>query len=201
MAHQNEADLGEAPEVPRPRSPGDPSIRHPRVFLLQSRRRFGSVAAFWRGLRFARRWRRRRGTVLEHPHPVLQLLDTEEEVLIVLPGRKSAPPETLLQRGVDQRTRPRRTLAGAVHHVVYDRAALFALDAPLLDERINDLLHPVPRRGNRPTHNYRQIIWSTTYMITKAHAVWPGGSAATWSVLPGASRHARPCRAKEPARL
>src|SRR5215212_1754002 len=216
MAHQNAADLGEAPEVPRPRSPGDPSIRHPRVFLLQSRRRFGSVAAFWRGLRFARRWRRRRGTVLEHPHPVLQLLDAEEEVLIVLPGRKSAPPETLLQRGVDQRTRPRRTLAGAVHHVVYDRAALFALDAPLLDERINDLLHPVPRRGsgtylqqdqtlqrlaNRSTHNYLQIIWCTTYMITKAHAVWPRGSAATWSVLPGASRHARPCRAKEPARL
>jgi hypothetical protein len=28
MAHQNAADLGEAPEIPRPGSLGDPSIRH-----------------------------------------------------------------------------------------------------------------------------------------------------------------------------
>src|SRR5215211_4632567 len=108
----------------------------------------GGVAALGRGLRFACRRRRRCGTVLEHPHPVLQLLDAEEKVLIVLPRRKSASPETLLQRGVNQRSRPRRTLTGAVHHVVDHRAALFALHATLLDERIHDLLHLVPRRSS-----------------------------------------------------
>src|SRR5919112_151424 len=202
MAHENAADLGEAPEVPRPGGLGDPSIRHARVLLLQSRRRLGGVAALGRGLRFACRRRSPRGTILDHPHPVLQLLDAEEKVLIVLSGRKSAPPETLLQRGVDQRSRPRRALAGAVHHVVDHRAALFALDAALLDERVHDLLHPVPRRSSctylqqdqtlqrlayRSAHNYLQIIWLTTYMITKAQAVWPRGSAryverAAWSL-------------------
>src|SRR5215208_8283746 len=212
MAHQNAADLGEAPEVPRPGGPGDPSIRHARVLLLQSWRRLGGLPALGRGLRFACRRRRLRGTVLEHPHPMLQLLDAEEEVLIVLPGRKSASPETLLQRGVDQRSRPRRTLAGAVHHVVDHRAALFALDAALLDERVHDLLHPVPRRSSgaylqqdqtlqrlahRSAHNHLHNIGFTTYMITKAQAVC---SAATWIVRPGASRRARLCRAKGPVR-
>src|SRR5215213_8858426 len=121
MAHQNAADLGEAPEVPRPGGPG---------------------------LRFACRRRRRRGTVLQHPHPVLELLDAEEEVLVVLPCRNPSSSETLLQRGVDQRSRPRRTLAGTVHHVVDHRAALLALDAALLDERVHDLLHLVPRRSS-----------------------------------------------------
>src|ERR671912_1584307 len=159
-----------------------------QVLLLQSRRRLGGVAAFGRGLRFACRRRRRRGTVLEHPHPVLQLLDAEEKILVVLPGRKPAPPETLLHGSVDQRSRPGRALAGAVHHVVDHRAALFALDAALLDEGVHDLLHPVPRRGSSaylqqdqtlqrlaygPTHNYLPIIWCNTYMITKAQPVWP----------------------------
>src|SRR5215216_7132677 len=129
---------------------------------------------------------------------MLQLLDAEQKVLIVLSGRKSAPPETLLQRGVDQRSRPRRTLAGAVHHVVDHRAALFTLDAALLDERVHDLLHLVPRcrsgtylqqdqplqrLANRSTHNYLQFIWFTTYMITTAQAVWPRRyvERAAWS--------------------
>src|SRR3712207_9225796 len=103
MTHKSATDLGEAPEVPRPGGPGDHSIRHARVLLLQSRRRLGGVAALGRGLGFACRRRRRRGTVLEHPHPMLQLLDAEEKVLIVLPGRKSAPPETLLQRRSEER--------------------------------------------------------------------------------------------------
>src|ERR671920_1057742 len=118
------------------------------VLLLQSRRRLGGVAAFGRGLRFACRRRRRRGTVLDHPHPVLELLDAEEKVLVVLPSREPSSPETLLQRGVDQRSRPGRALSGAVHHVVDHRAALFALHATLLDERVHDLLHLVPRRSS-----------------------------------------------------
>src|SRR5215213_1199941 len=104
-----------------------------RVLLLESRRRLGSVAAFERNLRFACRRRRRRGTVLEHPHPVLQLFDAEQKVLVILPSRNTAPPEALLHRSVDQRTRPGRALAGAVHHVVDHRAAFLALDAALLD--------------------------------------------------------------------
>src|SRR5215208_53169 len=186
MAHQNAADLGEAPEVPRPGGPGDPSIYHARILLLQSRGRLGSIAAFGRGLRFACRRRRRRGTVLEHPHPVLELLDAEEKVLVVLPCRKPSSPETLLQRSVDQRSRPCRALSGAVHHVVDHRAALFALHATLLDERVHDLLHLVPRRSsgaylqqdqtlqrfaNRSAHNYLHNSGFTTYMITKAQAV------------------------------
>src|SRR5918998_1027954 len=111
-----------------------------------------------------------------------------EKGLVVLPSREPSSPETLLQRGVDQRSRPGRALSGAVHHVVDHRAALFALHATLLDERVHDLLPLVPRRSsgaylqqdqtlqrlaNRSAHNYLQSSGFTSYMITKAQAVWP----------------------------
>src|ERR687894_647731 len=78
--------------------------------------------------------------------------------------------------------------SGAVHHVVDHRAALFALHATLLDERVHDLLHLVPcrnsgaylqqdqtlqRLANRSAHNYLQSSGFTSYMITKAQAVRP----------------------------
>src|SRR5215210_48135 len=64
--------------------------------LLQSRRSLGGVASLGRRLGLPARRRRRHGTVLEHPYPVLQLLDAEQQVLVVLPGRNTAPPQALL---------------------------------------------------------------------------------------------------------
>src|SRR5829696_2390954 len=78
------------------------------------------------------------------------LRDAKQEVLVILPGRKAAPPQPLLQRGVYQRPRPRRALAGAAHHVVDNRAPFLALDAALLDEGVHDLLYLVPRRRSSP---------------------------------------------------
>src|SRR5215210_1515305 len=179
---EDAAYLGETPEVARPGGPGYPSVRHARrrVRQLQSRRCLGLVA-LGRNLGLARGRRGCRGPVLEHPHPVLQLLDAEQEVLVILPRRKPAPPQALLQRGVDQRTRACGALAGAAHHVVDHRASFLALDAALLDEGVDDLLHLVPRRRSSPylqqdqtlqrlayrsAHRYLRIVGCTTYMIT-----------------------------------
>jgi hypothetical protein len=114
---------------------------------------------------------------------VLELLDPENEVLVVFPRRKPAPPQSLLHRGVHQRPGACGALAGAVHYIVDDCASLFALDAALLDQGIHDLLHPIPRRrgcpylqqdqtlkrlANRPAHRDLRKLGFTLLMIAQA---------------------------------
>ncbi len=81
---------------------------------------------------------------------MLQLLDTEEEILEGLAVRDAGPAQTLLHGGVDQAPRPRRTLPSTPQHVLDHRAPLFTLHPALLDQPVHNLLNPLSSRGRRP---------------------------------------------------
>src|SRR5215211_687719 len=206
VAHQNAPYLGETPQVPRRRSQRLTSSVHHGQSLsvpLEARRgvrlvagRLGShVGAGRRGLRSGhalgaagprgRRDGRGRldGPVLEHPYPVLELFDAEDQVLVVLPRREAGPPEALLRRGIHQRAGPRRAFPRPSQDLIHEGLALLALEAALLDQAVHDLLHLVARGGggsylqkDQPlerladglAHNYLPITKCTAYMITKA---------------------------------
>jgi hypothetical protein len=73
---------------------------------------------------------------------VLELLDAEEEVLVVLPGREAASPETLLHRGVYQGTGAGGALPRPTQYLIHEGPTLLALYPALLDQVLDDLLYP-----------------------------------------------------------
>jgi hypothetical protein len=94
---------------------------------------------------------------------MLQLLHPEHEVLVVLARGQPAPLEPLLHGGVHQRPCARRPLPSPAHNVLDDRPSLLALDAPLLDQTLDDSLHPVPRRRRGPNLQENQPLQRLPY--------------------------------------
>jgi hypothetical protein len=81
---------------------------------------------------------------------MLELLDAEDEVFVVLPGREATPSQALLHRGVDQGAGAGRALPGPSHYLIHEGPPLLALNPPLLDEVLDDLLYPLARSRGGP---------------------------------------------------
>jgi hypothetical protein len=81
---------------------------------------------------------------------MLELLDTEEQVLVGLAVRDAGAAQALLYGGVHQAASPRRALARATQDVRDEGTAFRALYPALLDQMIDDLLNPLAGGGSGP---------------------------------------------------
>jgi len=81
---------------------------------------------------------------------VLELLDSEQEVLVSLAIRYADPAQALLQGGVYQAAGARRAFTCPAEDVLDDGPSLLALHPALFYQAIHHLLDPLARDGRGP---------------------------------------------------
>ena len=102
--------------------------------------------------RRCQRLRRRFGVrcrrpVLKQANPVLELFDSEQEILVGLAVRYASPAQALLHRGIYETTGAGRAFARPGNDVLDDRAALLTLYPALLYQAIDGVLDSLPGHG------------------------------------------------------
>src|SRR5438128_2509925 len=140
---------------------------------------------------------------LQELHPVLELGDSELELLVLRAQDEPELAQDSVQSLAGPLRRACRIAAPARHNVVDRRPRVFAAHAPTLRERLDELLYALRRQRDRAERGQEHLLERVPVVISLGHAASTcaaAGAAPVWR--PYRSRRARPPRgrARGPAR-